>query len=52
MLTRLAALVALIALAADARAESAPLEALDPQTAHAEVLESRGVVVVDLWAEY
>jgi hypothetical protein len=52
MIARLAALVALIAFGAEARAESAALESLDPLTARAELTESEGVVLVDLWAEW
>ena len=52
MLSRLAALVALIALSAPAHAEDHSLEALDPEIARAEIAESEGVVLVDLWAEY
>jgi hypothetical protein len=52
MLIRLAALLALIALSVDARAESPSLEALDPEAADAEIASSQGVVLVDLWAEY
>ena len=52
MLIRLTALLALIALSAEAHAENPSLEALDPDTAHAEIAKSEGVVLVDLWAEY
>jgi hypothetical protein len=52
MLVRTAALLALIALSAGAHAESHALEALDPETARAEIADSEGVVLVDLWAEY
>jgi hypothetical protein len=52
MLIRLAAFLALIALAVDAHAEGPSLEALDPDAAHVEIAKSEGVVLVDLWAEY
>jgi thiol:disulfide interchange protein len=47
----IAGAVALLAVAAAAQDE-APLESLDPATALAEVRASRGVVFVDLYADW